>query len=383
MYDCIVVGAGPSGGSASYHLAKLGRSVLLLEKESLPRYKACGGALSPVVQEWFDFDFSPAVSLKLNKINYTWQMGDPERVVLGTQEPVWMVRRDIFDHYLVQQAQKLGVELRDRTTVTGIEWKSDRWLVKTTDDVFEAKYLIAADGAKGSMSKWLGFKEPKRRMGVMVEIKADLSQHLDEKLFADNLNSNFDFGSMQNGFIWSFPKADGYSVGSATFMGNEKQNLFDLCATYIKHIGLENSEMVQSEHPICLWNGNQKLHTQNALLTGETACILDPFTAEGIRPSLYTGMLAGQAIDQAIAGNTDALKQYTLTVQQEWGEDMVWSQRIAGMFYRVPSFAYKIGVKRPSATQRMGKILCGEMRYRDVAAAAIKRLTKGLIPGMS
>ncbi|MFN4834697.1 MAG: FAD-dependent oxidoreductase, partial [Pseudanabaena sp.] len=43
MYDCIVVGAGPSGGSASYHLAKRGRSVLLLEKESLPRYKPCGG----------------------------------------------------------------------------------------------------------------------------------------------------------------------------------------------------------------------------------------------------------------------------------------------------------------------------------------------------
>jgi hypothetical protein len=27
----------------------------------------------------------------------------------------------------------------------------------------------------------------------------------------------------------------------------------------------------------------------------------------------------------------------------------------------------------------MGKILCGEMRYRDVAGAAINRLTKGLL----
>ena len=163
MYDCIVVGAGPSGGSASYHLAKRGRSVLLLEKESLPRYKPCGGGVSPMVQEWFDFDFSPAVSIKVNKIRYTWQMDDPELVELNTAEPVWMVRRDVFDHYLVQQAQKLGVELRDNTGVTGIEWKSDRWLVKTEHDgeteTFEAKYVIAADGAKGSMAKWLGFKE--------------------------------------------------------------------------------------------------------------------------------------------------------------------------------------------------------------------------------
>lgn len=46
---------------------------------------------------------------------------------------------------------------------------------------------------------------------------------------------------------------------------------------------------------------------------------------------------------------------------------MVWAQRIANIFYRIPSFGYKMGVKRPSASQRMGKILCGEMRYRDVA----------------
>ena len=191
MYDCIVVGAGPSGGSASYHLAKRGRSVLLLEKESLPRYKPCGGGVSPMVQEWFDFDFSPAVSLTVQQIRYTWQMGDPELVALETKEPVWMVRRDVFDHHLVQQAQKLGVELRDNTGVTGIEWKSDRWLVKTENDVFEAKYVIAADGAKGSMAKWLGFKERKRRMGAALEVEAPHPA-------PDVSAAHFDFGSVQN-----------------------------------------------------------------------------------------------------------------------------------------------------------------------------------------
>jgi flavin-dependent dehydrogenase len=83
MYDCIVVGSGPSGGSAAYHLAKRGRSVLVLEKETLPRYKPCGGGVSPAVQHWFDFDFSPAVSLKLDKICYTWQMGDRQEVELA------------------------------------------------------------------------------------------------------------------------------------------------------------------------------------------------------------------------------------------------------------------------------------------------------------
>ena len=62
MFDCIIVGAGPAGGTAAYHLAKRGYSVLILEKESLPRYKPCGGGVSPQSAQWFDFDFSPAIS---------------------------------------------------------------------------------------------------------------------------------------------------------------------------------------------------------------------------------------------------------------------------------------------------------------------------------
>lgn len=122
MYDCIIVGAGPAGGSAAYHLAKRGRSVLVLEKESLPRYKPCGGGVSPQIAEWFDFDFSPAISLKVDTIRYTWKMDDPVTAKLESLEPIWMVRRDVFDHFLIQQAQKQGAELRDNTEVKGIEF---------------------------------------------------------------------------------------------------------------------------------------------------------------------------------------------------------------------------------------------------------------------
>ena len=64
MYDCIIVGSGPAGGTAAYHLAKKGHSILILDKADLPRYKPCGGGVSSVIQEWFDFDFTPAVFFK-------------------------------------------------------------------------------------------------------------------------------------------------------------------------------------------------------------------------------------------------------------------------------------------------------------------------------
>ncbi len=89
MYDCIIVGAGPAGGTAAYHLAKQGRSVLVLEKESLPRYKPCGGGVSPAIAQWFDFDFSPAISLKVDELRFTWKLGDPVESKIDTGFISW------------------------------------------------------------------------------------------------------------------------------------------------------------------------------------------------------------------------------------------------------------------------------------------------------
>lgn len=371
MFDCIVVGAGPAGGTAAYHLAKRGRSVLVLEKEALPRYKACSGGVSPAIAKWFDFDFSPVISKKVKTIRYTWKLGDPIDATLNTPEPMWMVRRDEFDYFLLKQAQQLGAELRDGTAVMGIEFKGDHWQVNTTNGTLEARYLIAADGAKGPMAKWLGFKERTTRMGAVMEIPSA------------NVNAaQFDFGMVKNGFIWNLPKADGFSAGTATFRGNDGVDLNAALTEYAKKSGFSLNGVEFHQHPIAFWDGDQTLHTQNAVLAGESASIVDPMTAEGIRPSMFSGMKAAEAIDQALAGNANALAEYTNIIQQEWGSDMSWAQRLAGVFYRVPGIGYKVGVKRPTATDRLGKIMCGELRYADVATRALKRLSGGLIPGM-
>ncbi len=375
MFDCIIVGAGPAGGTAAYHLAKRGRSVLVLEKESLPRYKPCGGGVSPIVQEWFDFDLTPAISLKTNKIRYTWEMGDPVEVELETSEPLWMVRREIFDHFLIQQAQKQGAELRDKTEVTGIEFKGDRWQVHTLNGSVEGCYLIAADGAKGPMAKWLGFKGRKRSMAGALEAETP-APALYEPII------HFDLGQVNNGYIWNFPKADGYSIGIGTFRGGGTQDLKGMVAKYAQQFGIDLKTCPQYGHSLCLWDGNQKLHAQNAILTGEAACVVDPMTAEGIRPSIFTGLKGAEAIDRALAGEGDALENYTQVISEEWGSDMLWAQRLATTFYRLPKIGYKVGIRRPSATEVMYKIMCGELRYSEVVNRAIKRLSSSLLSGV-
>lgn len=371
MFDCIIVGAGPAGGSAAYHLAKQGRSVLILEKDALPRYKPCGGGVSPAIAQWFDFDFSPAISCRVDTLRYTLNLEDPVDVKLENQEPIWMVKRDVFDHFLVQQAQKLGAELRDNEQVTGIEFKVDRWQVNTANGSVEAKYLIAADGAKGNMAKWLGFKDRKRRLAGALEVDTTSENVVN--------TVNFEFGLVKNGYIWNFPKADGYSIGIGTFRGGEAQDFKKILDVYAKGaFGIDINNFKQHGHPICLWDGDQKLHTQNAVLAGEAACVVDPMTAEGIRPSIFSGIKAAEAIHSALSGTSNALEKYTETMAIEWGADMKWAQRLATAFYQFPKVSYKAAVKRPSTSLTMARVLAGELSYSDIAGKAIKKLSGSL-----
>ena len=373
MFDCIVVGAGPAGGSVAYHLAKAGRKVLVLEAAALPRYRPCSGAVSPSVAEWFDFDFSPAIDGRVRRVRYTWKLGDAIDAELET-EPIWTVRREVFDQFLVEKAQEKGAQLKDRTAVTGIEFVGDCWRVRTAGETFSARYLIAADGPRGPMADWLGLRSHKTRDAGVLEIPTQLP--------IGNGAFSFEFGLVKNGCVWSFPKQQGYSMGISSFIGGSLKDLETPLRQYTPAFDVPFAEGTLYNHPLKLWDGNHPLHFQNALIAGEAAAIVDPLTAEGIRPALYSGMKAAEAVDAALAGVPDALAGYTQTIHESWGADMQWAQRIAGVFFRVPKIGYRVGIKRPTATKRLGQILAGEVSYADIANRVIKRISTSFIPGM-
>ena len=60
-YEVIVVGAGPGGATAARCCAEAGFKTLLVEKEKFPRYKPCGGCLSPKTVCLVPFDLGPIV----------------------------------------------------------------------------------------------------------------------------------------------------------------------------------------------------------------------------------------------------------------------------------------------------------------------------------
>ena len=375
MFDCIIVGAGPAGGSAAYHLAKAGHSVLVLDKANFPRDKSCGGGVSPAIAQWFDFDFAPVVQNHVSQVKYTFKMGDPAEVELEGVTPMWMVQRSQFDSFLIEQAIGKGAEFKSGVEVTGATLQGETWQVQTSDGTFEGKYLIAADGVNSTVAKLIGMEDSSTIAAASLQVPGEVSDRRSKTAF-------FDFGSLKNGFMWCFPKADGYSF-SAAYVRNPKgkpEELKKQLTKYAELFDLDASRGEYKEHPLNLWDKERTLHSDRALLAGEAAGMVDPLIGEGVRPAMFTGVRAAGAVIGALAGDVDALTSYTESVNQEWGENLSKADFLAGLFFKAPKIAYKVGVKRPTAGQLMGKILCGELSYSQVAEKATKKLK--FIPGI-
>ncbi|HXZ06141.1 MAG TPA: FAD-dependent oxidoreductase, partial [Ktedonobacteraceae bacterium] len=90
IYDVVIVGAGPSGSTTAYYLAKQGFNVLLLDKFNFPRDKTCGDGLTPRALHILDdmdlLDTLSKVGYRSNKLELISTKGDTASALLPKKE---------------------------------------------------------------------------------------------------------------------------------------------------------------------------------------------------------------------------------------------------------------------------------------------------------
>ena len=366
--DVIVLGAGPAGSAAAFHLAARGRRVIQLEKEAPGRGKPCGGGMAASVQRWFPFDLRPAVDQVIRQVRFTWCLEDPVVAELPGDAPFWIVRRRVLDDFLAHQAADRGVDLRYGRTATSISRQGDRWQVTDGEGhQLEARGLVIADGSSSPFAadQGLGPARPRYAATVSVEVEGTPSP-------PDV--AHFEFGLVHHGFCWAFPRTGGYSIGVGTFIGQQEADAEAVLARMLPSLGLDPGAGERRSGQLRIWDGHHPLHGDGVVAVGDAASLCDPFLAEGLRPSLRSGCAAASAMDDWLAGDNLALAGYSQTMRKEWGDSMAWGKRIAQVFYRVPRVGYQLGIKRPTAPKRIAQILSGEMGYGDIAQRVIRRL---------
>ena len=401
-FDVVVIGAGAAGSAAAFHLAQRGRSVLVLDRAAFPRSKACGGGMAASMQRLFPFDLTPAVDSVIEQVRFTWCLEDPVMAPLSGESPFWIVRRSVFDAYLMQQAQAAGALFVQGVRVVGasreVPTPSDvspceaSWQVRLVEDRpgdgvspesgagrapgaleqrIAARALVVADGSASDLAAQLGLGPPTPRYASTVSVDV-------EGEVRDPQVAHFEFGLVRHGFCWAFPRQGGFSIGVGTFIGREAADTDAVLSQVLPSLGFGADAGLRRQGQLRIWDGHHPLHgsgtSEGAVAVGDAASLCDPFLAEGIRPALLSGCRAAEALDGWLGGDPQALEAYSRQMRSDWGDSMAWGKRIAQVFYRLPKVGYQLGVKRPTAPQRIAQILSGEMGYGDIAQRVIKRL---------
>ncbi|MEO8271246.1 MAG: FAD-dependent monooxygenase [Aureliella sp.] len=294
-WDVIVVGAGPAGSAAAISAARLSLRVLLVDAKLFPRRKVCGGCLNQVsialAKQLLGPDhplWSSALAIdgfRLQHAGRRFQFPLPGGLAID---------RMLFDQSLVDQSGKEGVTFADSTTAklgkASTEWREVQLEHAAGSRCVRAKAVVLAGGlgsrAAGEDFSLMSQATPNSRLGI-------------EALF-DKYPSDFGPGSIH------------MAVGTAGYVGLTQlaDRRLHVAAAVERHLlqqlgpaGCVRSILQQSgapllpDTPTLTWRGTppltcraQQLADDRVFLVGDAAGYVEPFTGEGIRWGLETGM---------------------------------------------------------------------------------------------
>jgi geranylgeranyl reductase family protein len=377
-YDVIVVGGGPGGSTAARFCAKAGLKTLLIEKERLPRYKACGGCLSTKTVHLLGFDLSPVIENTIYGAKFTYCSKDP--FFIESRDPIaLLVMRDRFDQLLVNKASGDGVAILEGKKATRVEEQGDGVEVELGDgERLHCRYLIGADGAESFVARSLSLA-PQRNDGNGIamesEIPFDSSIHFPQR---ELQFINLDFGGVPNGYGWVFPKKEYLSIGiGGMFKATKKMNPRQYYKSFLRGLGYipEGKTGKVTGHPLpSFYDEKQKVSHGRILLVGDAAHLMDPLQGEGIYYAIRSGMLAGEAIAEWKKEGVAPSDFYQRAVHDEICGNLKWAFILSRFVFRFTKLAYLTLKRYPEMGEFYLQTLEGRETYQGFVTSVKTRI---------
>jgi geranylgeranyl reductase family protein len=362
-YDVVIAGAGPAGCAAAFDLARGGRRVLLMDRRSFPRHKACACGLTRKTLAALRYSVEPVVERVCREI-VLQQAAEEERhreVRVKTRATICaMAVRETFDAFCLEQTLAAGragggVEFLKIETMGAVRAGAD-WVevdVTTAEGgrTVRASVMIGADGSNGQTRRLVrqdrhgeACSPSAQDDGFALEAKV-LYSALPERLPGGDAAHDlvFDFSPLAGGYGWVFPKGDHVNIGVGAFAAAGDSGATEvksvtraLLTEYARRkLGVEKLEHITGQH--LGMGGHAYVPRGRVLLLGDAAGLVDPLTGEGI----HSASVSGQAVAAAVlGGEADVAAAYARELRP-LQETLAFSYRAAKAFYREPGRGFK------------------------------------------
>ena len=338
MNDVAVVGTGPAGCLAAMTLAQSGAAVVMIEKTALPRYKTCGGGLLYRAVRLLPASIDSTITRKcyaaeLNFANHTNGANDHLHFVTRRGEPlVSMTMRADLDHQLVSEAQNAGATLMTSCTVRAVTQSADCVTLQTNHGDIQARFVIAADGANSPVATAAGWRET-RKLIPALEVEVTVSDRDFARL---SETARFDFGLIDAGYAWTFPKRAHLSIGVLS-MHRGAVHLQQALQDYLNYLGIPAPlHMEKHGYVIPVTPRQDALARGRILLTGDAAGLVDPVTAEGITHAIRSGQIAAQVLIDNAFNSATAASAYQSHIEKEILGELKAARLLARLLYEHP-----------------------------------------------